>query len=93
MRVAGYFNLMKSKINLPMILLAVAALGIPIILTNIELPGDNYLWRVIANTGHIPLFGMFSLVMLLLSVKIVYANYSFFFLRHWLLELRINLYY
>ena len=62
---------MKSKINLPMILLAVAALGIPIILTNIELPGDNYLWRVIANTGHIPLFGMFSLVMLVLSVKIL----------------------
>ena len=54
-----------------MILLAVAALGIPIILTNIELPGDNYLWRVIANTGHIPLFGMFSLVMLVLSVKIL----------------------
>ncbi len=35
-----------------------------LIFFKLELPGDTYLWREIINTGHTPLFGILSLLIL-----------------------------
>lgn len=52
-----------------MILLLISACGILIFLHKTQLPTDTFLWRAIANAGHIPLFGVLSLIMLSLSQK------------------------
>ena len=58
------------------ITLGLAFLGLVILILILEfvsLPGDSILWGAISNWGHVPLFGIFSLLVLLVLRKI-YSN-------------------
>ena len=59
-------------------------IGCVVILTELKLPGDTFLWREISNTGHTPLFGIVSVAVLGLSIQILnlrkrYLHYLFAF--------------
>lgn len=59
------------KRNISIILLIFAIFGIILTLYKLKLPDDTYLWREIHNTGHTPLFGILSLLILGLSLLIL----------------------
>ena len=61
---------MKASLILRVLSLAMAALGLLIFLTFVELPG-TLLWRAISNFGHLPLFGLLALLLFGLSVSLL----------------------
>lgn len=53
---------MKDKFTIIFLFSLIAGILVAVIL--IQLPADTKLWKEIANTGHVPLFGILSLVIL-----------------------------
>jgi len=72
------------KKNLRTVFLAIGSVAITIATMDfVALPSYNTLWREVANSGHIPLFGLLSLVFLRLSVvffKLRFAKWYFHYL-------------
>lgn len=59
--------MMKQRTWLPIVVTIVSGAIVFFVLDKVELPSDTMLWREIGNAGHIPLFGLLSLVLLWLS--------------------------
>ena len=70
--------------------LVIAAIGIFVIFFTLRLPSSTFLWREIHNTGHTPLFGLLSLIILGLSFRI-FKNLLQKRYKHYLLALAITL--
>lgn len=63
--------------NFQMLLLAAGAITLTFgTLDLVSLPSHNRLWREVANSGHIPLFGLLSLVILRLSVFFLKSRFT-----------------
>jgi hypothetical protein len=62
---------MTARVRLEILILTIISFGLLWVLHDFSLPWNTLLWRAISNAGHVPLFGILSIAILRLSIRVL----------------------